>query len=97
MVDEITGLKPSIAIDQNILNKNPNSTLVTSSGLHPLLRILYTKFGTRFCSVCHNQINLFFKEEIIDFIAKTNAYSQTKIEVQIVKKAKLYPEKLVNI
>ena len=96
MVDEITGLKPSIAIDQNILNRNPNSTLVTSSGLHPLLRILYTKFGARFCSACHEQIKLFFKEEIIDFIAKTNAYSQTKIEVQIVKKAKFYPEMLVN-
>ncbi|OLS26542.1 MAG: UvrABC system protein A [Candidatus Heimdallarchaeota archaeon LC_3] len=34
-VDEVTGFKPTIAIDQNILNRNPNSTLSIASGLHP--------------------------------------------------------------
>ena len=38
-VQEITGIGPTIAIEQNILNRNPNSTLATASGLHPFLRV----------------------------------------------------------
>ncbi|HDZ17486.1 MAG TPA: excinuclease ABC subunit A, partial [archaeon] len=40
-VGSITGLGPAVAVGQNLLNRNPNSTLATASGLHPLLRLLY--------------------------------------------------------
>src|SRR5688572_4510401 len=37
-VQAITGIGPAIAIGQNLLNRNPNSTLATAAGLHPFLR-----------------------------------------------------------
>ena len=67
-VDEIVGLKPSIAIDQNALNRNPNSTMATSSGLHPLFRILFARYGIRLCFSCNVQIHSYTKDEIIQII-----------------------------
>jgi excinuclease ABC subunit A len=48
-VDAISGLGPAMAVAQNLLNRNPNSTLATASGLHPFLRLLYANFGERRC------------------------------------------------
>jgi len=41
-VQEIIGVGPTVAIEQNILNRNPRSNLATASGLHPFFRLLYT-------------------------------------------------------
>src|SRR2546428_63466 len=43
-VRSIEGLGPAVAIAQNVLNRNPMSTVATSVGLHPFLRILYARF-----------------------------------------------------
>ena len=51
-VEAIAGLGPAVAVGQNLLNRNPNSTLATASGLHPFLRLLYAHFGERSCPRC---------------------------------------------
>ncbi len=51
-VEAITGLLPVVAVDQNLLNRNPNSTVATASGLHPFLRLTFARFGTVFCYAC---------------------------------------------
>ena len=54
-VEQITGLGPTIAVGQNLLNRNPNSILASASGLHPFFRLLYTNFGERHCLSCGAQ------------------------------------------
>src|SRR5436305_14494850 len=44
-VRRIEGLGPAVAVAQNVLNHNPASTVATSVGLHPFLRILYARFA----------------------------------------------------
>jgi len=39
-------------VGRNLLNRNPNSTLPTASGLHPLLRLAYARYGERRCARC---------------------------------------------
>ena len=51
-VQEVTGVGPAVAVGQNLLNRNPLSTLATASALHPFLRLLFAKFGERFCPTC---------------------------------------------
>ncbi|MDO8056698.1 MAG: ABC-ATPase UvrA, partial [Candidatus Hermodarchaeota archaeon] len=48
-VEEIAGLGPTIAVGQNLLNRNPQSTLASASGLHPFFRLLYANYGVRHC------------------------------------------------
>ena len=65
-VESITGLGPAVAVGQNLLNRNPNSTLGTASGLHPFLRLLYARFGTRSCPVCGEAVRVLSGDEIVE-------------------------------
>jgi len=65
-VEAITGLGPTIAVGQNLLNRNPMSTLASASGLHPFLRLLYSNYGVRHCLQCGNPLSLFTDDEIVD-------------------------------
>src|SRR5512137_2457302 len=68
-VRAITGLGPAIAVGQNLLNRNPNSTLATASGLHPFLRLLYANFGERPCARCGTLLAVLTEDEIVERIA----------------------------
>jgi excinuclease ABC subunit A len=51
-VRAIHGLGPAVAVAQNVVNRNPNSTLATAAGIHPFLRVLYARFAECRCSGC---------------------------------------------
>ncbi|MFN2212752.1 MAG: hypothetical protein ACK2UE_06740 [Anaerolineales bacterium] len=65
-VEHISGLRPTIAVGQNLLNRNPNSTLATASGIHPFFRLLYTNFGERHCLSCGESLTVLSEDEIIE-------------------------------
>ncbi len=56
-VDKITGLQPSIAIEQRTFGNNPRSTVGTLSKINSFLKVLYTNLGQRICPKCHNAID----------------------------------------
>jgi excinuclease ABC subunit A len=75
-VDSISGLGPTIAVGQNLLNRNPNSILATASGLHPFFRLLFTNFGKRLCLYCGKPISVLTEDEIIkNIITISKKYS----------------------
>ena len=65
-VESITGLGAAVAVGQNLLNRNPASTLATASGLHPFLRLLYARFGERHCSRCGTGLSTLTEDEIVE-------------------------------
>ena len=65
-VQSVTGVGPSVAVGQNLLNRNPFSTLATASGLHPFLRLLYTRFGTQYCPRCSAEILVLSEDETVE-------------------------------
>jgi excinuclease ABC subunit A len=65
-VETITGLVPTIAVGQNLLNRNPHSTLATASGLHPFLRLLYAHYGIRRCLRCGSSLSVLTPDEIVN-------------------------------
>jgi len=48
-VESISGLSPSIAIDQKTSSKNPRSTVGTITEIFDYLRVLYARVGTLYC------------------------------------------------
>ena len=48
-VDSITGLSPSVAIDQKSINTNPRSTVGTLTEMYDFLRLLYSRVGKAHC------------------------------------------------
>lgn len=65
-VRAISGLGPAMAVGQNLLNRNPLSTLASASGLHPFLRLLYARFGQRHCSRCGSGLTVLTEDEIVE-------------------------------
>jgi excinuclease ABC subunit A len=65
-VESIVGLGPAIAVEQNVLNRNPLSTLASASGLHPFLRLLYTNYGLRHCPTCGTVLCVLSDDEIVE-------------------------------
>ncbi|MFX1279093.1 MAG: hypothetical protein ACFFA3_06725 [Promethearchaeota archaeon] len=84
-VESITGVSPAIAIDQNVLNRNPFSTLATASGLHPFLRILFSNFGERFCPKCGTGLIQFSEDAIIERLQQELKSHSLEIFVPIVR------------
>jgi len=51
-VDSITGLSPSISVDQNLTNHSPRSTVGTVTDVFTYLRVLFARLGHRPCPKC---------------------------------------------
>ncbi len=55
-VDSITGLSPSISIDQHLNNHSPRSTVGTVTEVFTYLRVLYARLGHRPCPSCGRDV-----------------------------------------
>ena len=55
-VDLISGLSPSISVDQHPGNRSPRSTVGTATELFTYLRVLFARLGHRPCPVCGQDV-----------------------------------------
>ncbi len=55
-VDAISGLSPTISVDQHLINSSPRSTVGTSTEVYTYLRVLYARLGHRPCPNCGNDV-----------------------------------------
>jgi excinuclease ABC subunit A len=51
-VEAITGLSPSISVDQHLTNRSPRSTVGTATDVYTYLRVLFARLGQRPCPAC---------------------------------------------
>ncbi|WP_455143124.1 ATP-binding cassette domain-containing protein [Candidatus Hodarchaeum mangrovi] len=83
-VDEIIGLRPVLAVEQNTINRNPLSSLASASGIYPFLKIFFVNFGERECPTCGNEIRILSKDEIIKQIETLKISGDIAIEVPLI-------------
>lgn len=55
-VDGISGLSPTISIDQHLTNRSPRSTVGTATDVYTYLRILFSRLGHRACPNCGKDV-----------------------------------------
>ena len=55
-VDSISGLSPSISVDQNLTNHSPRSTVGTATDVYTYLRVLFARLGHRPCPACGKDV-----------------------------------------
>jgi excinuclease ABC subunit A len=55
-VDAITGLSPSISVDQRNSNRSPRSTVGTTTEVYTYLRVLFARTGHRPCPGCGKDV-----------------------------------------
>ncbi|RPI47835.1 MAG: ATP-binding cassette domain-containing protein, partial [Chloroflexi bacterium] len=55
-VDAISGLSPSISVDQHLTNRSPRSTVGTVTEVYTYLRVLFARLGHRPCPACGRDV-----------------------------------------
>ncbi len=78
-VDFISGLSPSIAIEQRGISKNPRSTVGTTTEIYDYFRVLFARVGEVFCYNCGKPIKSMSIDEIVKDVMKN--YNERNIEV----------------
>ena len=69
-VDKITGLSPVISIEQKTTNKNPRSTVGTTTEVYDYLRLLYARAGEAYSYLSGEKMVKYTEEQILDLILK---------------------------
>ncbi len=67
-VDKITGLSPVISIEQKTTNKNPRSTVGTTTEIYDYLRLLFARAGTAYSYRSGEEMVKYTEEQVIDMI-----------------------------
>ncbi|MBN1936292.1 MAG: excinuclease ABC subunit UvrA [Anaerolineae bacterium] len=55
-IDSVTGLSPSISVDQHLTNHSPRSTVGTVTQVYTYLRVLFARLGHRPCPACGGDV-----------------------------------------
>lgn len=76
-VDKITGLSPVISIEQKTTNKNPRSTVGTTTEIYDYLRLLFARAGEAYSYLSGEKMVKYTEEQILNLILKD--YSGKKI------------------
>ena len=84
-VDSIRGLSPVISIEQKTTNRNPRSTVGTTTEVYDFLRLLYARAATAYSYLTGEKMIKYTEDKIIDLIIHEYAERRILILSPLVK------------
>lgn len=87
-VDKITGLSPVISIEQKTTNKNPRSTVGTTTEIYDYLRLLFARAATAYSYMSGEKMIKYTEEKVIEMILHDYANKKIFILAPLVKQRK---------
>lgn len=87
-VDKITGLSPVISIEQKTVNKNPRSTIGTTTEIYDFFRLLYARMGEARSYLSGAPMVKYTKDRIVDLILEQYDGKRIYILAPLVKNRK---------
>ena len=87
-VDKITGLSPVISIEQKTTNKNPRSTVGTTTEIYDFFRLLYARAGEAYSYLSGEKMVKYTEEQILDLILTRYAGKKTYLLAPVVRSRK---------
>ncbi len=87
-VDKITGLSPVISIEQKTTNKNPRSTVGTTTEIFDFLRLLFARAGEAYSYLSGEKMVRYTEEKIIELILEKYQGRRTYILAPLVRNRK---------
>ncbi len=89
-VESITGLSPSIAIDQKSTSNNPRSTVGTITEIYDYMRVLWARVGSLFDPLTGEEIQKYTPQQIVRELLRYK--EKTKLQVMAPLKGDLKKE-----
>ena len=87
-VDKITGLSPVISIEQKTTNKNPRSTVGTTTEIYDYLRLLYARAGIAYSYESGEKMVKYTEEQVIKMISNEYANKRVYILAPLIRNRK---------
>ena len=93
-VDKITGLSPVIAIEQKTTNKNPRSTVGTTTEIYDYLRLLYARAGEAYSYKSGERMVKYTEEKVVKMIEHDYAGKKIYILAPLIRNRKGHSREL---
>lgn len=87
-VDKITGLSPVISIEQKTTNRNPRSTVGTTTEVYDYLRLLFARAGTAYSYLSGEKMVKYTEEQVVEMILRDYAGMRIYILSPLVRNRK---------
>lgn len=87
-VDKITGLSPVISIEQKTTNKNPRSTVGTTTEIYDFFRLLYARAGEAYSYLSGEKMVKYTEEQILELILTRYKGKKTYLLAPVVRNRK---------
>lgn len=87
-VDYITGLSPVISIEQKTTNRNPRSTIGTTTEIYDFFRLMFARLGEARSYLSGEVMVKYTKDKIVDLIVNKYEGRRTYILAPLVKNRK---------
>ncbi|HHI97961.1 MAG TPA: excinuclease ABC subunit A, partial [Thermodesulfatator atlanticus] len=89
-VDLISGLPPTVAIEQRLSQAGPRSTVGTLTEIYHFLRLLYAKVGTPHCPECDRPLSRTDEETLLELLQEKFSGQKVLFLAPKVKRRKGY-------
>lgn len=93
-VDKITGLSPVISIEQKTTNKNPRSTVGTTTEIYDYLRLLFARAGDAYSYLTGEKMVKYTEEQILQLILEKYIGRKIYILAPVVRNRKGHYQEL---
>ena len=87
-VDKITGLSPVISIEQKTTNKNPRSTVGTTTEIYDFFRLLYARAGEAYSYLSGEKMVKYTEEQTLGLIMNKYKGKKTYLLAPLVRNRK---------
>ena len=87
-VDKITGLSPVISIEQKTTNKNPRSTVGTTTEIYDFLRLLYARAADAYSYVSGEKMVRYTEEQVLELVLREYESQRILILAPVVRSRK---------
>lgn len=87
-VDKITGLSPVISIEQKTTNKNPRSTVGTTTEVYDFFRLLYARAGEAYSYLSGEKMVKYTEEQVLQLILEQYEGKKTYLLAPLVRNRK---------
>lgn len=87
-VDKITGLSPVISIEQKTTNRNPRSTVGTTTEVYDFFRLLYARAGEAYSYLSGEKMVKYTEEQVLQLILKHYQGRKTYLLAPLVRNRK---------
>ncbi len=87
-VDKITGLSPVISIEQKTTNKNPRSTVGTTTEVYDFLRLLYARAADAYSYITGEKMVRYTEEQVLELVLREYENKRILILAPLVRSRK---------